>query len=89
MEIDIGDLCTYCGQDTSFGTGLFVNRIPSGADALLLLAGVPADVYLDVTLEGWMCPECQMVECDKCGEMKLDYRIEDSAAPQIICSDCD
>ena len=59
MGIDIGDLCTHCGQDTSFGTGLFVNRIPSGADARMVLDGGPDDVYLDVMLEGYLCPECQ------------------------------
>ena len=37
MKIDIGDLCTYCGKDTSFGSGLFVNRIPSGTDGKLIL----------------------------------------------------
>jgi hypothetical protein len=85
MTVNIGDLCTHCGRDTSFGNGLFVNRIPSGADGRLMLAGGPDDVYLDVTLEGWMCAKCQSVECDKCGEMTLDYNIEDST---ILCSDC-
>ena len=90
MEINIGDMCTHCGRDTSFGSGngLFVNRIPSGADGRLVLDGGD-DVTIDVTLEGYMCPECQQIECDKCGEMTLDYRIEDSETPQIICSDCD
>ena len=27
-EIDIGDLCVHCRQDTSFGSGRFVNRYP-------------------------------------------------------------
>jgi len=37
MVIDIGNLCTGCGKDTAFGSGdqLFVNRIPSYADATL------------------------------------------------------
>tara|TARA_R110000803_G_scaffold46664_2_gene97883 strand:+ start:7980 stop:8297 length:318 start_codon:yes stop_codon:yes gene_type:complete len=47
---DIGDLCTSCHEDTSFGTGLYVNRIPSGTE----------------TEEGWLCPTCQMHECDRC-----------------------
>ena len=49
MEIDIGDLCTHCGRDTSLGL-LFVNRIPSGADGKLILANAPEDYYLDVEL---------------------------------------
>ena len=88
MKVDIKNLCTHCGKDTSFGSGLFVNRIPSGADGRLILAGGD-DVTIDVTLEGYMCPECQMMECDKCGEMTLDYRTEDIDIPQIICEDCD
>jgi len=39
---DIGDLCTSCHRSTAFGTGLFVNRIPS----------------ISETEEGYMCPEC-------------------------------
>ena len=61
MEINIKDLCTYCGRDTSFNSGLFVNRIPSGTDGRLILAG-GNDVTIDVTLDGWMCPECQQVD---------------------------
>lgn len=69
MAIDIGDLCTHCDRDTSLGNGLFVNRIPSGTD----------------TAEGYMCVDCQCVECDQCGKLTLDYDIENS---EIICSDC-
>jgi hypothetical protein len=66
MEVNIGDLCTHCGRDTSYGngSGLFVNRIPSGAEGRLILDG-GMDVtwigdyhWIDVTLEGYMCPEC-------------------------------
>ena len=87
MEIDIGDLCTHCGRDTSFGSGesLFVNRIPSGADGKLILANAPEDYYLDVTVNGYMCVDCQSVECDECNEDVLDYYINDG---QIICTDC-
>jgi hypothetical protein len=59
MEINIKDLCTYCGRDTSFNSGLFVNRIPSGTDGRLILAG-GNDATIDVTLDGWMCSECQL-----------------------------
>lgn len=50
---DIGDLCTHCHRDTSFGSGLFVNRIPSGTE----------------TENGYLCPDCQMYECDRCDEL--------------------
>ena len=85
LVIDIGDRCTHCGRDTAFGSGelLFVNRIPSGADGRLILAGGD-DVTIDVDLNGWMCAECQQVECDHCGKMTLDYTLDDT----IICADC-
>ena len=41
--LDIGNLCTHCFNDTSFGSGRFVNRIPSGTDKY----------------DGYMCYECQ------------------------------
>tara|TARA_R100000306_G_scaffold59357_1_gene58321 strand:+ start:683 stop:928 length:246 start_codon:yes stop_codon:yes gene_type:complete len=59
-DIDLGNRCTSCGKDTSFGTGLFVNRIPSDADAELVLSG---KTY-HVTVEGYMCIECQ-TSCEK------------------------
>ena len=43
MTIDIGDECTQCRKDTSFGSGRFVNRIPSATEEL----------------EGYLCPDCQ------------------------------
>ena len=44
--IDIGNLCTHCHNDTSFGSGRFVNRIPSETE----------------TESGYMCPGCQPSE---------------------------
>ena len=88
MEINIGDLCTHCGRDTSFESGelLFVNRIPSGTDGTLVLAGSWNEVKLEVEVTGYMCADCQSVECDECGNKVLDYSIRES---KIICSDCD
>jgi len=71
---DIGDLCTHCGRDTSFGSGngLFVNRIGSDTGEVL----------------GYMCPDCQMIECDYCKELTLEYiRAEDGV--QVICATCE
>ena len=42
--------CVECKRSTTFGSGLFVNRIPAD------------DNEGNV---GYMCPECQMIECDK------------------------
>ena len=62
MQVNIGDLCTTCGRDTSFGSGefLFVNRIPSdGFDATLVLH---TGRKIEVTVEGYMCAECEESE---------------------------
>jgi hypothetical protein len=67
---DVGDKCVYCGVDTSYGSGNFVNRIPAGTE----------------TEEGYMCPNCQMVECDECGMDTLDYEMKPEGG--VICSDC-
>ena len=87
MEIDIGDLCTHCGRDTSADSeeSLFVNRIPSGADGTLTLAGGFV-VDIEVTINGYMCVDCQKVQCDECYKEVLDYNIDDG---QIICTECD
>jgi len=86
IEINIGDLCTHCGRDTSADSGesLFVNRIPSGADGTLTLAGGFV-VDIEVTINGYMCIDCQKVQCDECYKEVLDYNIDDG---RIICSDC-
>ena len=57
MTIDIGNKCVSCFKDTSFGSGRFVNRIPAGTDEY----------------EGYQCPECQMIECDECEKLSLEY----------------
>tara|TARA_R100000664_G_scaffold2086_7_gene5361 strand:- start:120 stop:902 length:783 start_codon:yes stop_codon:yes gene_type:complete len=51
--IDIGSLCVYCGHDTAFGSGRFVNRIPASTDECA----------------GYACADCMSFECDRCGEL--------------------
>ena len=51
-QVDIGDKCVECLRSTSFGTGLFVNRIPADND----------------NYNCWLCPECNFHECDRCNE---------------------
>ena len=62
------NLCIECHQDTSFGSGLFVNRIPAEHG----------------TQDGYLCHQCQLVECDKCGQGTLDYHLDGN----ILCNDC-
>ena len=43
--------CVYCNKDTSFGSGRFINRIPSDGDG---------------TRDGYACAECMQMDCDRC-----------------------
>ena len=104
ITVDIGDRCTHCGRDTAFGSVddngekllLFVNRIPSDADGMLVFAnGVSAEGSgTIITLEGYMCADCQSVECDRCGGLTIDYktqrsiRFPDSLIPELVCNNC-
>lgn len=51
--IDIGSLCTHCGRDTSYGSGLFVNRIASDAEW-------QTQYDFTIWVDGYMCSECQV-----------------------------
>jgi hypothetical protein len=51
-----------CLRDTSFGTGLFVNRIPADRDV-----EDEQGNWLGQR-DGWLCAECNTHECDRCGE---------------------
>ena len=100
ITVDLGDLCTHCGRNTAFSPDpphLFVNRIPSGADGTLILAGGKdleigegLTVDIPITVEGFMCVDCQMIECDRCGEMTLEYATieDDNGYPSVVCDDC-
>ena len=78
--IDIGDKCVDCRQDTSFGTGRFVNRIPASVDR-----EVDGEW---IGLEGYQCAECREMECEgkDCDYKVLDdYIIVDGS---ILCNGC-
>jgi hypothetical protein len=51
------DICIDCGRDTSFGSGLFVNRLPAD----------------NGKKSGYLCVECLSMECDHCGELSAEY----------------
>lgn len=70
-EINIGDMCTGCGRDTGPGSGLFVNRIPSGAE--WDVGGGFFTESFAVNVNGWMCADCQAIPCVSCGEHVLEY----------------
>lgn len=43
---DIGERCTDCGCDCSFGSGRFVDRVSS----------------FTASMRGYLCPECQEID---------------------------
>lgn len=72
--IDVGDACVSCGHDTKFGSGRFVNRIPAD----------------DGEKTGFMCAECQCIECDRCLQPTLEYHSLDGAedGAVLVCAEC-
>ena len=91
----MGDICVECLRDTSFGSGLFVNRIP-GDTTICNEKGEATG-----SRTGYFCAECMALECDRCdNKIPLDedftpYQIygdtfddefEDGA--YRVCEDC-
>lgn len=74
--MDIGDLCTHCGRDTSMGSGNFVNRISSGTTIDTAQDWMDKETYAKLNpqalLTGYLCPTCQAYDCDKCGKPIFD-----------------
>ena len=73
---DIGSLCVECGEDTKFGSGRFVNRIPADRDLDedSQFKGLIKEGYSQVY--GYLCPECTSEECDRCKNLiALDEQI--------------
>ena len=68
--------CLWCGEDTSFGSGRFVNRIPASRQ----------DAIDDEYRDGFQCAECQAINCNVCKEPNLDYEFSNNA--NVICRDC-
>lgn len=76
--VDIGNLCVDCGRDTTFGSGLFVNRIPSDRTWNV-------NDEFEVDVDGWLCCECAELECSVCKNKSGDYEIRNGV---ITCEDC-
>jgi hypothetical protein len=52
IDVDYGQRCVQCGRDTSFGSGLFVNRISADREF------EREDGVIELR-DGFLCPECQ------------------------------
>ena len=50
MTVDIGNKCVHCKEDTSFGSGKFVNRYP--------VFGLDPD-GTGIEYDGYCCDECE------------------------------
>ena len=69
--MDIENRCVNCGKDTSFGSGLFVNRIPADADYESDTNDEQGNpIFADGQYrDGYLCPDCSGWECDRCDRM--------------------
>jgi len=82
---NIGSFCVECLQDTNFRdaegnqTFRFVNRIPASSDVYNEKGEVIGQ------RSGWLCPECNFYECDRCDE-KI-YCDEDITADMVYGDD--
>jgi len=67
---DVGENCIKCNCDTAWGSGNFINRIPAEDD----------------NSTGYMCVDCQSVECDYCNDFTVDFEVTENA--EVICFEC-
>ena len=93
ITVDIGELCTHCFEDTSFSAknGKRVNRIPSDADAKIVSDNELFDeegnlIEIRITIQGYMCPECRLIDCDTCGNPTLETEVTPQGT--VICAGC-
>ena len=63
MTIDIGHNCIECHEDTKFGSGRFVNRIPADNEKY----------------SGYLCVGCQSENCDECNTLTHEYFLDDDS----------
>lgn len=70
--MNIGNKCIECKNDTSLGSGRFVNRIPASNE----------------NHDGYMCVDCQSIECDKCSEMTINFTFGNEDY-WCLCDECE
>lgn len=57
--LDIGNACVWCGEDTDFGSGKFVNRIPVYTDISNTTYAESMTLSANYThIEGFGCEAC-------------------------------
>lgn len=65
---EAGDLCVYCGKDTGWGSGRFINRVAAQIYAEDSALAEDAAMVGAEMVDGFSCAECMEMPCDKCGE---------------------
>lgn len=74
----VSDRCVWCGEDTSAGSGRWVNRLGVGTTGDLVSWLAPELRTREVEVDGWSCAECAGYECDSCGkQIYLDEDVTD------------
>ena len=76
MRIMEQQICLWCREDTSFGTGKFVNRIPASKQ----------DSIDDEYETGYQCADCQSEECSVCKQSVIEYSFTENC--DAICYEC-
>ena len=64
--MDIGNRCVCCGEDTSFGSGKFVNRIPADAEYEVIDEQGNVIFAEGEYRDGYACSECMTIPCYRC-----------------------
>jgi hypothetical protein len=58
LILDAGDQCVWCNQDTSFGSGRFVDRIPVSTEPEAVDWLEEEDKGIYDFVEGYGCTDC-------------------------------
>lgn len=71
--VDIGETCIDCGCSVAANSGHYVNRIPAN----------------NATQTGYLCSSCQLVECDRCGQLAFEpTTVETDDEVLHVCEEC-
>lgn len=78
--------CVYCGDDTSFGSCKFVNRVPADADCAVEDKDGNVIYHEGEHRVGYACANCLMQECCRCGK-PID--LDEDITPYDVTGGCE
>lgn len=67
IDMNEDNRCIDCRRDTSFGTGLFVNRLRADGD--FEIYNKDGEVIGTEYRDGYKCAECCAIPCDRCNDL--------------------